>query len=202
MRVVRVSYCLSVHFQLLKRLVRLLPCCGREHENLKRFLVGVVMAMNGSELSRVLKDLQDQRKRSKAASVLGSLAKRQPKKWTGWIGQDHFWRGRRVVLPDGRVGEIYGIVRQQAAVRWHDPYALNPIQAALFDTRDLRVYRLPAAVALGHCKSGVRERPSAVKAETSRLNAYSPPRPGSRPRGRPRKRIESTQSGLEHREGD
>lgn len=147
--------------------------------------------MNGSELSRLLKDLWDRRQRSTAASVLGSLAKMQPKKWTGWIGQDHFWRGRRVVLPDGRVGEIYGIVRQQAAVRWHDPNALNPMQAAIFNTRDLRVYRLPAAIALGSGKRGIRERPSALKAAASRINGCAPARAGSRPRGRPPKNIQS-----------
>lgn len=152
------------------------------------------MAMNRSELSRVLKDLQDRRQRSTAATVLGSMPKKQRKKWTGWIGHDHFWRGRRVVLPNGRVGEIYGVVRQQAVVRWHDPHALNPMQAAIFDTHDLRVYRLPAAIALGRCKRGVRERASAIKALTSRLNGNLPPRPSSRRRGRPRKQFATSQA--------
>jgi hypothetical protein len=141
--------------------------------------------MNGSELSRMFKALQDRRQRSKAASVLGSLAKRQPKKWTGWIGQEHFWRGRRVVLPGGQVAEVYGVVRQQVISKWHDPYSVDPLKIAVFGAGDVTVFKLPAAVALGRCKRGTRERPSTAKAATSRLNGHEPPRRGSRPRGRP-----------------
>lgn len=145
------------------------------------------MAMNGSELSRVLKDLQDRRQRSTAATVLGSLPKKQRKKWSGWIGQDHFWRGRRVVLPDGHVAEVYGVVRQQVIARWHDPHSVDPVKVAVFNAGDVQAFKVPAAVALGRYKRGVRERRSALKAETSPINGCAPPKAGSRPRGRPRK---------------
>jgi hypothetical protein len=155
----------------------------------KAFRVAVIMAMSGSELSRVLNGIRDQRERGTAGFVLGSLPKKQARKWTGWIGQDRFWRGRCVVLPDGRVAEVYGVVRQQVIARWHDPYSVDPIKVAVFKAGDLQVFKLPAAAALGRCKKGVREGLSAQKAETSRINGCAPPRPGSRPRGRPRKRY-------------
>jgi hypothetical protein len=83
-RVFTVNYCLSLHLQLLTRFLRLQPRCCREHKNLKRFLVGVVMAMNGSQLSSVLNALRDQRQRSTAGFVLGSLPKNQARKWSLW----------------------------------------------------------------------------------------------------------------------
>lgn len=151
------------------------------------------MAMNGSELSSVLKDIQDQRRRSTAGFVLGSLPKKQAKTWTGWIGQDHFWRGRRVVLPGGQVAKVYGVVRQQVIARWHDPYSVDPVKAAVFNAGEVEVFKLPAAVALGRCKSGVQEQRSALKAAASRINGCAPPRPGSRPRGRPPKNNSVTE---------
>src|SRR5689334_11445911 len=42
---------------------------------------------------------------------------------------------------------------------------------------------------LGQLKRGVKEQKSEMKAVTSRLNGSKPPRPGSRPRGRPRKQA-------------
>lgn len=136
----------------------------------------------------MLTRIRVQRERSTAASVLGSLLKKQKRKWTGWIGDKHFWRGRRVVLPGGQVAEVYGIVRGRLIAKWNDPHSLDPNKAAVFNAHDIQVFRLPAAVALGRCKRGVQERPSALKADTSRINGYAPPRPGSRPRGRPRAR--------------
>lgn len=141
--------------------------------------------MNGS-FRTVFEEMMDRRDRRVAATVLGSMPKKQRKMWSGWIGQDHFWRGRRVVLPGGQVAEVYGVVRGQVIARWHDPHSLDPHKAAVFDAHDVKVFKLPAAILLGRCKRGIRERPSAVKAKTSRLNGYAPPRPG-RLRGRPRK---------------
>lgn len=57
-----------------------------------------------------------------AAMTLGALPKRQRRRWTGWIGDEHVWRGRRVILPNGIVAEVYGILRGQAAVFWSDPF--------------------------------------------------------------------------------
>ncbi len=122
-----------------------------------------------------------------AGFVLGSLPKKQRRQWTGWANGYHLWRGRRVVLPDGRVAEVYGAVRGQVIVRWHDPYSVDPVKVAVVKSGDLAVYKSPAAVALGRAKCGVREHPSSIKAITSRLNGNMPPRPGRRPRGRPSK---------------
>lgn len=139
------------------------------------------------ELQRLMRQFRTANERSTAGFILGSLPKKQRHRWTGWLNGHHLWRGRRVVLPDGRAVEVYCAVRGQVIVRWHDPYSVNPIRDAIFSSGDLTILKLPAAVALGRAKRGVRERPSVIKAITSRLNGRMPPRPGRQPRGRPRK---------------
>ena len=88
--------------------------------------------------------------------------------------------------PGGQVAEAYGVVRGQVIARWYDPHSVDPNDAAVFDAWDVKVFKLPAAIALGRCKRGIRERPSMLKMETSRINGRAPARPGSRRRGRPR----------------
>lgn len=122
---------------------------------------------------------------SAAGRALGSLPKKPKRKWTGWIGGVHFWQWRRVILPDGRVGCVYGCVRGQVIVRVEDAIAIVGFIDRIHDASDLRVYKHPAAVKLGQAKRGVRECRSNLKAVTSWLNGCAPPRPGSRPRGRP-----------------
>lgn len=122
-----------------------------------------------------------------AGAILGSLPKKPKRTWTGWIKGEHFWRWRKVVLPDGRVGSVYGSVRSRVIVRVEEPFAVEGFTDRVYDAAALRVYKLPAAVILGRAKRGVKERPSALKAATSRLNGCAPVRLGSRPRGRPLK---------------
>lgn len=100
-------------------------------ENLKRCSRDVITVMRESELNQLLSRFQEGRERSTAASVLGSLPKKQRKIWSGWIGQDRCWRGRRVIIPGGKVGRVYGAVRNQVAVQWDDPFALHPVRAAI-----------------------------------------------------------------------
>jgi hypothetical protein len=146
------------------------------------------MAMNMTDqLRQILNASEKRQRRSIAACVMGSLSKKPMRTWTGWIGEEHYWRGRKVILPGGIVGCVYGCVRSKAIVRVEAPLSILGFVDRVYDADDLIVYRNPAAVELGKGKRGVRERPSAIKAETSRLNGYAPPRPGSRPRGRPRK---------------
>lgn len=119
--------------------------------------------------------------------VLGSLAKKPKRKWTGWIKGVHYWRGRKVILADGTVGSVYGCVRSKVIVRVEDPLSILGFVDRVYDAKDLDVYRHPAAIELGKGKRGIRERRSVIKALTSRLNGCLPPKPRSRPRGRPPK---------------
>lgn len=146
-------------------------------------------------VARTIREIQQAREITRAASVLGRLragyrrnrGRSKPKKWTGFLSDGaRAWWGRRVFLPDGKVGYVCAIIRGQAAVRWDDPLAIEGVRFGLFKATDLRPYRLPAAIILGRSKKGVRERPSQRKAQAARLNGRMPTRPGSRPRGRPR----------------
>lgn len=121
-----------------------------------------------------------------AAMTLGALPKRQRRRWTGWIGDEHFWRGRKVVLPTGQVAEVYGILRGQAAVRWPDPHWIEGVRHDVVSVDQLTVYRNPAAVVMGKLKAGCVEQPSERKRAACRRNGAQPVRPGHRPRGRPR----------------
>ena len=124
---------------------------------------------------------------SMAGATLGSTPKGQPRRWTGWIGNEHFWRGRRVILPTGVVAEVYGVQRGQAAVRWPDPYWIEGVRLDVVPVAELTVYRHPAAVVLGKLKGGCKEKFSQCKQSACRLNGAQPVRRGRRPRGRPRR---------------
>ena len=56
-----------------------------------------------------------------------------------------------------------------------------------FKTSEVQRIKNPAAVLLGRLKAGRKERPSLAKAAAARRNGAQPCRPGSRPRGRPRR---------------
>ena len=137
---------------------------------------------------------QPERVLSEAGSALAALRsgyranrqRRKIRKWTGYLGhRERAWRGRKVILPDGRVAEIYAAIRGLVG--------LAPQQRTKFRAADLlvradqvHVWKHPAAVLLGRAKAGIVERKSVRKARAARLNASLPPRPGSQPRGRPR----------------
>ncbi|MHB8523745.1 MAG: hypothetical protein ACYDH9_23740 [Limisphaerales bacterium] len=123
-----------------------------------------------------------------AASFLASLPRKPERKWTGYLdGKTRLWRGRKVLLPDGRVAQVYGCIRGKVGVFWPDDFSLTGQGRAVFKASQIRLLRLPAAVLLGAQKRGVAERKSPLKAAACRRNGGLPPRPGSRPRGRPRK---------------
>jgi hypothetical protein len=108
--------------------------------------------------------------------------------YTGVIGNQRAWRNMKVILPDGSIGTVYFARRGAAVVLWRDELALKPDKVGACKTAELRRYKCPAAVILGACKHGVKERPSAQKAKAARINGCCPPRPGNRPRGRPAKK--------------
>ena len=108
--------------------------------------------------------------------------------WCGWLGDYHLRKGDKVVLPDGRIGIVYGAARGKIIV-WKERIDPGEWPADVYDARVIRRFKNPAAVALGGCKRGVKERPSEIKASTARLNGRFPVRLGSRPRGRPKRRA-------------
>lgn len=122
-----------------------------------------------------------------AASVLAQRPRNRRKRWTGWLNDTtHLWRGRQVVTPDRRLAEVVGAVRGKVLVEVSDPNAIEGFQRRLHSAGELTPFRLPAAVLLGRQKRGVREKPSALKQATARLNGMRPCAPGKR-RGRPRR---------------
>lgn len=147
-----------------------------------------------------LRDFRHAQELSRAAAVLGGMragyrrnrGRSKPRRWTGFLADGtRAWFGRRVLLPDGTVGFICAIIRGQVVARWDDPHCIEGARLGLFKAADLRPYRLPAAVALGKSKRGVKERPSERKALTARINGMMPCRPGRR-RGRPRTKLPSS----------
>jgi hypothetical protein len=96
----------------------------------------------------------------------------------------------KVVLADGHIAELFMARRGAAVVTWVDQFSVRPNKIGACRTDELRRFKLPAAVALGGCKRGVKERQSAKKARCARINGCRPVRPSSRPRGRPRRRRE------------
>jgi hypothetical protein len=111
------------------------------------------------------------------------------RKWTGVVfGRKRSWVGQKVVLPDQSIGWIK---QAQAGIVCVRTSVTDPLDGAVHDYLEataLKPYRLPEAVLLGSLKRGKTERVSAIKAAASRSNGKLPPKPGSRPRGRPRKR--------------
>ena len=110
---------------------------------------------------------------------------RRARLYTGYLGRRRAWFGQPVVLPGNVLGKIMSVYRGFAAVSWHDDFSVQGNRVTSFETAAIQPYKHPAAVALGACKRGLKERPSAKKARTAWLNGHAPPRPGSRPRGRP-----------------
>jgi hypothetical protein len=136
------------------------------------------------------------------ASAGRALAKmsRARKHWSGWLGQERGYREQRIILPDGTVGFLYGALRGKVVVTLDRGRLLGglgngPFRWTVLPVDAVVVYREPAARLLGRLKRGVRERPSALKALAARRNCTMPPRPGSRPRGRPRKAFVTSVGG-------
>lgn len=122
----------------------------------------------------------------RAAVALARRERGTRKKWTGFLSGERFWRGRRVVMPNGEDGAAYFVNRGRVLVVTDEICPVSGRSVFAFKAHQLRPFKLPEAVLLGSRKAGRRERPSAKKTEACRLNAVAPPRPGSRPRGRPR----------------
>lgn len=121
-------------------------------------------------------------------SLAAALRKTPPRTgaWCGWLRDYHLRKGDKVILPDGRVGVVYGAARGKIIV-WKDRVDPGCWPADVYAASVIRRFKNPAAVVLGGSKRGVKERPSEIKASTARQNGRRPVRAGSRPRGRPKR---------------
>jgi hypothetical protein len=111
---------------------------------------------------------------------------KKPKRWTGMLAKPkRSWYGRLIILPDGVIGKLYGVLRGAALVWRPAPFAVGEQLLEKYTIDQLRLYKMPSAVVLGRRKRGKKERPSELKARTARKNGRCPCRPG-RQRGRPK----------------
>ncbi|GEM_PF-2295306 len=110
---------------------------------------------------------------SSAGSVLGArrqALKNQPRPYTGMIAGRRRRKFCLLQLPGGFIGELLGAIRGRVFFRWSDYSQIDPIQLGSAPESAVRIFPLPAAQALGKLKAGVRERPSARKAQSCRRN--------------------------------
>lgn len=125
-----------------------------------------------------------------AARALAILPRQKPKKLKGLFNGRRYARGQPIILPDGRRAYLWGLRRRRVVWSMNPKILLFSVRGAwvdwgVFPESLVELEKNAAAVVLGQAKRGVRERPSALKAETARINGCAPVRPGSRPRGRP-----------------
>jgi hypothetical protein len=93
-----------------------------------------------------------------------------------------------IVLPDGEIAPLLWTCRKRVLLRNHlDKEFRDWAVWARRWEKGIQLYKNPSAVILGQRKRGVKEQPSEAKARAARRNGCLPPRPGSKPRGRPRK---------------
>lgn len=150
-----------------------------------------VVIDNRGALARALETERAKPTRAEIIAAARHLA-RQPRRrkiWSGWLHGKRMTRLRPVVVPGGEVLPAYFVRRRFVYVLLPDT---PEYQGRIFErhpARDVQVYRSPEARLLGSLKSGVRERPSERKQASARINGTLPPRPGSRPRGRPCKHF-------------
>jgi hypothetical protein len=156
-------------------------------------------AVGGTPQPNVLANEPDESKTApdpahvtQAAKFLACLPRKQPRKLTGWLAGEHCWKGRLLILADGEVAPLLWCSRGKVLLRnYRDMEFPDYLLWGGKREHDVRFHKCPAAVLLGQQKRGVRERRSERKAEVVRRNGRQPPRPGSRPRGRPRRAADA-----------
>lgn len=121
---------------------------------------------------------------SAAAALLAMRPRPHKRKWTGILHGERLRRRTPINVPGGEVLPAFAVQRGKVFV-----IAPEDSDRILdrYDASEVCRVKNPAAVLMGGLKCGVRERPSKRKVEASRRNASLPPKPGSRPRGRPRR---------------
>lgn len=107
--------------------------------------------------------------------------------WTGFLRGQRIRRLSLVRLPSGEVLSAYSIRRGKVLVVLPDTpqFALRIFDR--YNAEQVQRHKLPEAVLMGTLKKGCVERRSLKKLRACRANGRRPVKPGSRPRGRPRK---------------
>jgi hypothetical protein len=131
---------------------------------------------------------------SVAARSLARLPRHPKRVRSGWIGPVRTFVDMPIRLPDDRQAYLWGALRGKVVfVRKPGGVLVDGFDGArgsrewgVLPADQVQIIRNDAARLLGAQKAGKRERPSARKAASCRLNAVKAPRPGSRARGRPR----------------
>jgi len=134
-----------------------------------------------------------------AARSLAMLPRRPKRKWTGWIGRTRAYKNMRIVLPTAETAFVAGVLRGRCVFTFDEGRLIGgfdgePFRWGVVSAREVQVLKNPAAQQLAALKRGVKERPSEKKKAACRINALKPPRPGSKPRGRPRTALLPTKS--------
>nr|WP_281722786.1 hypothetical protein [Nitrosomonas nitrosa] len=135
----------------------------------------------------ILKMDENDRSLSAAGAALGRIPRNHKREWTGWLGDHHLKKGDLLITPSGEIRPVYGAYRSRI-ILWKLAVPLDGgLPADVFPGGVLRRFKNPHAVRLGQAKRGMKEVRSDAKREACRRNGKVPPRPGSRPRGRPRR---------------
>jgi hypothetical protein len=79
-----------------------------------------------------------------AASQIAKLPRKPLRVWTGWIDGIHYWRGREVQLPDGRVEQVYAVYRGLVGLAVPPNSKFQPYEL-LVRANQLRVWKNPSA---------------------------------------------------------
>jgi hypothetical protein len=125
-----------------------------------------------------------------AAAITLARLPRQRKIWSGWIGPTRSYCGMPIKLPNGEQVYVFGTLRGRVVWSRVPGDLVNLLNGVGVDWGVLpagrvKVVKNQQAALLGRLKAGKVERPSRRKQEAARANGCRPPRPGSRPRGRP-----------------
>jgi hypothetical protein len=135
----------------------------------------------------------DTQRVTEAARRLARLPRQAVRRWSGWISDDVCsFHNMPVALPGGRRVFVFGVLRGRLVFT---SVPDGPVGDAggigtswgVIPASTVQIVKDENAVILGKCKAGVKEVFSPRKAQAARRNCDLPPRPGSRPRGRPRK---------------
>ena len=123
-----------------------------------------------------------------AAQTLARLPRKQRKKWSGYVDGRRIWRDQKIILLDGSVVYAFGALRGQVVYFRDLPREPEPGRWGAVNASQVKLWKNPAAVALGRRKSGVKERKSIWKLLAAWRNGRKPVRVGRRRRGRPAKK--------------
>jgi len=123
---------------------------------------------------------------SQAARRLAGHRWQFGRRTTGSVSGRRVRLGQTIMMPDGKTGRVLFAWRGCVLLEIGDIANFEDCKLAAVSADDLRLVKNPHAALLGSCKLGRCERHSAKKVRACKKNGCVPPRPGSRPRGRPR----------------